>query len=316
MTEGADEARAWPVEPRIVDVRRNALDDGPGIRSVVFFKGCPLRCVWCQNPETLSPSPELQRLPDRCTGCGACASVCHHGVARPAADAQDRHRCRCCGGCVDACVAAARRVAGEQWGLDELIALLLRDEPFYRHSGGGVTLSGGEPTLFPRFAGELVAGLAERGVHVLLETCGHFDWSDFERHLLPHLSAVYFDIKLADEESHRRHTGRGNRRIHDNLRLLAASGVDDLLPRIPLVPGITDAPANLEASADLLLDLGLGRIALMPYNPLWVSKRQALGLDLRYDHREWMSPDAVSRCAEVLRQVGMVVEYPEGTSGD
>lgn len=209
---------------------------------------------------------------------------------------------------MEACTAAARRVGGEPWGIDELTALLLRDEPFYRHSGGGVTLSGGEPTLFPEYAGELAAALSTRGVHVLLETCGHFDWSDFERHLLPHVSTVYFDLKLADETAHQAHIGRGNQRIHDNLRRLAAAGVDDLLPRVPLVPGITDDPANLQSLATLVTDLGLGRIALMPYNPLWVPKRRAMGLDLPYEHGEWMSEEAVDRCVEIFRSAGVVIE--------
>jgi len=305
LTERADEAKG---APWIVDVRRNALDDGPGIRSVVFFKGCPLRCVWCQNPETLSPRPELQRLPERCTACGACVSACPHNVARPATVDQDCERCRCCGACVEVCGAAARRIAGVRWDLDELTSLLLRDEPFYRHSGGGVTLSGGEPTLFPGFSGALAAALHGREVHVLLQPCGHFGWSAFEQHLLTHLSAVYFDLKLADDGDHRRHAGRGVRRIHDNLRRLAAVDDLDLLPRVPLVPGITDAPANLEALAALMIDVGLGRVALMPYNPLWVPKRRALGLETPYDHDQWMSGDAVSRSAAAFRTAGLAVE--------
>ena len=210
---------------------------------------------------------------------------------------------------------AAMETPDEYRDLDELTALLLRDEPFYRHSGGGVTLSGGEPTLFPRYSGELAARLAPRGVHVLLETCGHFEWSAFERHLLPHLSAVYFDLKLADENEHRRHTGRGNVRIRENLERLVGRGDLEVLARIPLVPGITDGDANLRALAALLLDLGLLRVALMPYNPLWVPKREALGFDLPFAHREWMEADELERCAGVFLQTGVAVVGVGGDEG-
>ena len=293
--------------PLIVDIKRNSLDDGPGIRSVVFFKGCPLRCVWCQNPETLSARPQLQRMPERCVECGACVPVCERDVARPAPEPQSPDGCQTCGACVTACRPSARRVAGVRREVEELAELLLRDEPFYRHSGGGVTFSGGEPTLHPRFAGELASRLRERGVHVLIETCGHFDREAFEEHLLPHVSAIYFDLKLADDETHRQLTGRGNRRIRDNLRWLAEAGEVEILPRVPLVPGITDQPDNLVALAVMLRDLDQRRVALLPYNPLWVPKRRALGLDLPFSHGEWMPSEQVDRCAEVFVAAGLEV---------
>ncbi len=302
MTRGDE-----PRPPYIVDVRRNSLDDGPGIRTVVFFKGCPLRCAWCQNPETLSPSSQLQRIAERCTGCGRCVPVCPRHVARPALQEQSFEDCGACGECAKPCAQLARRIAGTAWSADELVALLIRDEPFYRLSGGGVTLSGGEPTLYPAFAGEIAAGLAAKTIHVLVETCGHFQWEAFERHLLAHLGTLYFDLKLADDTQHRHHTGRSNRRIHDNLRRLAGHTGLELLPRIPLVPGITDSSSNLEALASLLLDLGLREVALLPYNPLWISKRQGLGLDLPYDRQEWMPPEHVARCKDVLDRAGLVV---------
>lgn len=295
--------------PYIVDVRRNALDDGPGIRSVVFFKGCPLRCVWCQNPETLSPQPQLQREAERCTECGACLTACEGAIARPATALQAMPECRNCGACVEVCPAAARRIAGERRSLDDLVELLLRDEPFYRRSGGGVTLTGGEPAVNARFAGALANALRERGVDVLLETSGHFAWSAFEEHLLPHLTTIYFDLKLAFGDDHRQHTGQSNRRIHDNLRRLVATDFssDALLPRVPLIPGITDTKENLEALAALLIEVKLAKVALLPYNPLWIEKRKALGLELPYGHREWMSTEQVERCQAIFTEAGVDV---------
>ncbi len=293
-------------EPLVVDIKRNSLDDGPGIRSVVFFKGCPLRCLWCQNPESLAPRRELQRLPDRCVGCGACVPACTRGVARPARDAQTGE-CALCEACVVACPAAARRIVGTAHGLEALVDKLLRDETFYRRSGGGVTLSGGEPTLHLDFVVRLARRLAERGVHVLVETCGHFDGERFVRELLPHLGLVYFDVKLADAEAHRRATGRDNGRIRENLGRLARSAPAKLLPRVPLVPGITDREENLAALAALLRSLELPRVMLLPYNPLWIPKRKALGLDLPYSHAEWMSAADIRRCAGPFLAAGLEV---------
>jgi pyruvate formate lyase activating enzyme len=290
----------------VVEVKRNSLDDGPGIRSVVFFKGCPLRCVWCQNPEALRPAPELQVLAGRCVGCGGCVAAC---PGRVAVSGEPAARCTACGRCVEPCRAGARRLVGTAYDIDDLAALLLRDEPFYRASGGGVTLSGGEPTMASAVAGLLAARLVERGVHVLLETCGCFAWEPFARDLLPHVSTIYFDLKIADTARHHEHTGRDNELILRNLRRLAGPEIAPrLLPRVPLVPGITDGEESLAAIAGLLLELRLPRVALLPYNPLWLPKRRALGLDLPYSHDGWMTTEQVERCRDVFRRAGLEVK--------
>jgi pyruvate formate lyase activating enzyme len=291
--------------PRVVDIKRNSLDDGPGIRSVVFFKGCTLRCVWCQNPETLSPLPEIQRDEARCMACGTCTAVCRQGVARNAMEKEDTSRCTLCGECVEACPANARRIAGIEYTVEDLADLLAKDEPFYRHSGGGVTFSGGEPAMYPAFVGQVAALLREKGVHVLMETGGQFDWEQFEQHLLPHLSTIYFDLKLADEKEHRKHVGTGNQRIHQNLERLVP--FEDLLPRVPLIPKITDTNGNLAAIAQRLSGLGLSRVMLLPYNPLWLSKRRALGMDLPYAHDSFMSQEEIDRCRSIFSEAGLAL---------
>lgn len=168
-----------------------------------------------------------------------------------------------------------------------------------------MTLSGGEPALFPVHSGRVARELRARDVHVLLETCGHFDWDGFAEHLLPHLSTIWFDLKLADPARHARSTGRSNALIHDNLRRLIAMGTVELLPRIPLVPGLTDDTDNLGALAAFVLDLGIRRVALLPYNPLWVPKRRALGLALDYAHGGWMSADELARCRDIVTDAGL-----------
>ncbi len=298
-------------QPLIADVRRNALDDGPGIRSTVFFKGCPLRCVWCQNPETLAPGVQLQRQGGRCIACGQCGPACTRGAVELSDDGGRRHdpsRCRQCGDCVEACPPGALRLVGREVPAADLARELLRDEPFFRNSGGGVTLSGGEPTLHMGYLEELAAALAAREVKLVLETCGLFRMAHLERRLLPLLDWIYFDVKLLDPAAHRRHTGRGNRIIQANLARLARLAPDRLLPRVPLVPGITDTEQNLRGIARVLAQLGLERVALLPYNPLWIPKRRELCSDLPYDDERFMSPEHVARCRLWVEEQGIAVE--------
>jgi len=299
-----------PPAPYVLDIKRSSLDDGPGIRSVVFFKGCPLRCVWCQNPESIAPGPQLQRDAAACAACGACERACARGVARADVTDEARDECAACGDCVDECPAGARRMAGAPMNLAHVLEQLFDDAPFYRRSGGGVTLSGGEPTLHCEDAGSIAKELKDAGIHVLLETCGHFAWSRFESHLLPYLSTIYFDLKIADARAHREHCGVDNQRIHDNFRRLAACERIELLPRIPLVPSITDGQDNLVALAKLVQQAGLTRVALLPYNPLWISKRRGLGMAVPYGHHAWMTESDVRACVEIVRECGLEVSAP------
>ena len=293
--------------PLVVDIKRNALDDGPGIRTVVFFKGCPLDCAWCQNPEALSADAEVQREAERCLACGACTLSCPETRARPVGHVEIG-RCRVCGACVQACPSGARRVVGTEYTVPQLTERLLRDRAFFVRSGGGVTLSGGEPTLHSEFVGRVAVGLRHKGVPVLLQTCGLFRWDRFERYLLPHLSTIYFDLKLLEPAAHRRYTGRGNRRIRENFERLVASGFKDLLPRVPLVPGVTDGEDNLKGIAGFLAGLDCKRVALLAYNPLWVKKASTQGRDLsRFASEEWMSAEAVAACESVMREAGLEV---------
>jgi pyruvate formate lyase activating enzyme len=219
-----------------------------------------------------------------------------------------RNRCLVCGACVETCPAAALRVVGKAYAVDELVAELLRDQPFYRASGGGVTFSGGEPTMHLGYLAEVAARLHAASVHLLLETCGLYQAKAFEASLLPALDAIYFDVKLADDTLHRRHTGASNRVILANLRRLVDRGLRGrVLPRVPLVPGLTDTDDNLQAIAGLLCGLGFAEVALLPYNPLRLAKCRELGREPRYASERFMERAEIERCRQVVQRAGLAV---------
>ncbi len=262
----------------IGDVGRYALHDGPGIRTTVFFKGCAMHCPWCHNPEFIRPQPEILFYAARCMGCGDCVAVCPEGavdLGRP--ERIDRRRCTVCGQCAQICPTRALKVAGKAYDVAELTAILLRDRPFYAASGGGVTLSGGEPTLQMAFMGRLLRRLKREGLHTLLETNGGFAMDDFLEQCLTNLDLIYYDLKISDAVRHRRILGVDNQRIWSNLEILARRAPEKVVPRIPLIPGYTATRENLYAIAGRLRDRGLGQPVLLPYHPFGLSKAAHVG---------------------------------------
>lgn len=258
-------------EALVFDIQRFSLHDGPGIRTLVFFKGCPLRCRWCQNPEGLLPYPEMAFYANLCIGCGKCQEVCPEGAITYQGESRIiRDKCTRCGECAEVCFAEALRVVGRYYTPEELLQEVRRDEPFYRTSGGGVTVSGGEPTMQPLALREFLRLCKESHLHTALETCGFADWETLEG-VLPYLDLILYDVKAADVALHREFTGRDNELILNNLRRLVARG-SKVIPRLPLVPTMTARGENLEAIAALLSELGLDEVHLLPYHRLGESK--------------------------------------------
>jgi pyruvate formate lyase activating enzyme len=267
--------------PLVFDIHRFALDDGSGIRTTVFLKGCPLSCSWCHNPESMHIERETAFYPDRCIHCGSCRDICPEAAFTNGPPLQiDRLHCTACGRCADVCPTMAIRMIGEVHPIDELLEIILRDRHFFEASGGGVTFSGGEPTLQMNYLSTLLAALKAEGLHTAIQTCGLFDYDDFLKKVIPFTDLIMFDIKFIDTIQHLRYTGRENASILKNFKSLAREAGSRLLPRVPLVPGITATQGNLIEIASFLADLGILHCDLLPYNPAGIEKRLAMGMNL------------------------------------
>jgi pyruvate formate lyase activating enzyme len=261
-----------PRTATVFDVQRFSIHDGPGIRTVVFFKGCALACEWCHNPEALNAAPELTYSEHRCLeGCSLCTDVCPEDAIRADRVARvDFTRCTACGDCADVCPTKALRLIGRPMTAGELLGEAVKDRPFYRASGGGITLSGGEPVLHGAFLREFLPLAKAASLHVAVETSAAYPFARIEP-LLPHLDLVLFDLKVVDPARHERYTARDNRQILHNLAELVRRRVP-LEVRMPVVPERNTDARNLAAIARLLADLGVGSLTLLPYNHLWEAK--------------------------------------------
>ena len=298
---------------RILHLQRLSTEDGPGIRTTVFFKGCPLRCAWCHNPESLSGAVQIQWLASRCIGCQTCVKTCPVGCISytPGGPVIDRARCDACGKCAAACPTGATEALGRTVTAGELLAELVKDRAYYASSGGGVTLSGGEPTLQPDLAEALLRGLRARGIATALDTCGLCAPAALDR-LLPFTDLVMFDLKLLDPQEHRRFTGQNNQRILNNLRRVADAVRTQSPPvalwvRTPLIPGATDTDDNLLAIGRYLADQLEGTVArweLLAFNNLARDKYLRLGMDWAYAATPLMAPGDLERCEQAARSSG------------
>jgi pyruvate formate lyase activating enzyme len=294
----------------VFNVMRFSTHDGPGIRTAVFFKGCPLACWWCHNPESQSLQPEILYFEERCRNCGDCLAACaQHAIERVDGTVRTTVACRRCGHCAEVCLAEARQMAGRRVNVGELIAEIEKDVVFYDDSGGGVTLSGGEPFSQPQFAGALLAACRERRIHTVVETCGFVPPEAFLDAALA-ADAVLFDLKLVDPEKHRVHTGVRNDGILRNLEALVARR-RAVTVRIPVIPGINDTEEDIGQFARYLAGLQ-APVELLPYHHIGAAKYRRLGRS--YKLEETPEPAAVDLAsfAGTLARAGLTVKVGGG----
>ena len=291
----------------IFDIDQTALHDGPGVRMTVFLKGCPLECAWCHSPESQASAPEIVWYETRCGHCGACVDVCAQGIRRPGLiDPADRARCTLCGACVAACPAGALEVKGREVSAGEIAEMAERLKPFFARTGGGVTITGGEPTMQAEFAHAIASLCREADIHVALETCGLAPWEAIAR-LAEVVDLWLYDLKLADSAAHEKYTGAPNEAIIENLRSLLEGGAE-VLVRVPLIPGVNDDEATIREIAELAAELGVRNIELLPFNPATGGKYSWLGLPDPLPEAERQSPERIAELQAICAECGLGVE--------
>jgi pyruvate formate lyase activating enzyme len=291
----------------VFNVMRFALHDGPGIRTTVFLKGCPLDCWWCHNPESQSYTRQPMYLEERCRHCGECIEICPQRAITDDAGSPrtDLALCTRCGTCVENCAAGAREICGRSVTVSALVSEIERDVVFFDDSGGGVTLSGGEPMTQSRFVAALLGACRERRIHTTIETCGYAEPATFLA-LARVADLVLFDLKILDREKHRRYAGVPNDRILANLESLADCGRPPVV-RIPVVPGINDSADDARAFAAYLSRIRPARVDLLPYHRIGSDKFRRLGLPCRLEGVPEAPPERIEEFAAPLRQAGFTV---------
>ncbi|MDR1282491.1 MAG: glycyl-radical enzyme activating protein [Opitutaceae bacterium] len=305
---------------RILDIKRFSLHDGPGIRTTVFLKGCRLRCRWCHNPEGIFPKAEIGFLKRRCIACEKCAEVCPVGahVFNKNGHVFDHTVCAACGKCVDACLSDALEFHGRDMSAEKAARTVLEDRVFYQKSGGGCTVSGGEPLLQAEFCAELFRILKRNGIHCAVDTCGAMEWEKIEM-ILPHADLFLYDLKHTDSAVHLEQTGRGNGLILENLQKLSQCGVPVEI-RIPVIPGFNADGNFMREAGSLLASLrNITTVRLLPFHSAH-SKCEAIG---RHDDMTGVAPPSGTQIeifANILRKFHLNIQgipeiVPEGNRG-
>jgi pyruvate formate lyase activating enzyme len=300
------------VQGMIFDIDRFAVHDGPGIRTTVFLKGCPLRCLWCHSPESQSSRPEILYQEERCTACWLCIEGCPENALTTgekqgrAVAILDRAHCTACGRCADVCYPKALSVAGSRITVGALIEDVRKDLPFFRSSGGGVTLTGGEPLLQPAFSYNFLLACTQQGIHTALETTGYAQWEVLTR--LSRVTNLFlYDVKFIDADCHKRYTGVSNDRILNNLRFLTKLNCE-IQVRVPCIPRINDGEAQIRALAQVVSEMGIQSIALLPYNAAAGAKYRWLGRHYTLSDRETQTQKDMTSLADICREEKLHVQ--------
>lgn len=263
--------------PLIFDIRRGSIDNGPGIRTIVFLKGCPLNCIWCHNPESIDYNAEMAFYPTLCIECGECKTVCPNGAINfEQARRIELKLCIRCGKCANICPSLALKKTGRFYTIKELTEILKLDKEFYKVSGGGVTFSGGEPLLHMDYLSKVLKELKKEDIHIAVQTSGFFDFTLFKKKVIKYIDMIFYDIKFIDRNSHKKYTGKYNDIIVNNFMYILKEKSIKVIPRVPLIPGITAVSENLLAIADFIRQAGCTYYSLLTYNPGGIAKRLSI----------------------------------------
>lgn len=291
----------------ISNIQKYSIHDGPGIRTTVFMKGCPLLCAWCHNPETQVFLPEIVWYKDKCIGCRSCLEACpeqalaltEKGVSL------DMEKCTRCGKCAAACPTLAMERLGQEMTVEELLAEVAKDEPFYEQSKGGVTLSGGEPLSQAEFAAEFLRACKDKGYHTTVDTSGFVPQRVFEQ-VLPYVDLFLYDVKHLDNDQHEKYMKAPNEAILRNLRWLAARHAN-IWVRVPLIPSVNDDPQHIKRIGELTRELGLREIYLLPYHKMAQAKYKRLRLPYTLPMLEDPTEEEMAPLAQILSDLGLNV---------
>jgi pyruvate formate lyase activating enzyme len=294
----------------IFDIQHYAIYDGPGIRTLVFLKGCPLHCLWCQNPESQKLKPQIGYFKENCVLCGKCIESCPENALRIDKDEINRNENKCvlCKRCLEICPNNALEIIGEKFDVEEVVSIVLKDKPFYDHSGGGITISGGEPTMQREFLLNLLTKLKEENVHTAIETCGYFD-SQYLNDLVKQIDLFLFDLKLIDSQEHKELTGANNEIILNNFKEIHQKvGDNRIICRVPLIPGISTKKDRIQGILNFLRDLNYkGEIHLMPYNKLTKTKYAKIGKVSQYHDFGELTEEKLQEIIEIVKSNSFTV---------
>ncbi len=272
-----------PESVLVGSLQKFSVEDGPGIRTTVFMKGCPLSCKWCHNPELIDPQQQLIKSPNNCIGCGYCVKICPQSAVTMNPEEGviiDRAKCDMCLKCADECYAQALRPVAKPMTIAEILRIAEQDKGFYDNTEGGITVSGGEILMHAEFVSKLIDEAGKRGINVCMDTCGFGDaQSLMEMALKENVTDILFDMKSIDDEVHRAYTGVSNQLIINNLRMLAADArtLDKLIMRMPLIKGVNDSDDIIKRTGELYREIGVKRVNLLPYHSLGISKKRNVG---------------------------------------
>lgn len=289
-----------PESVLVGSLQKFSIEDGPGIRTTIFFKGCPLNCCWCHNPELICPRQQLIQSPNNCIGCGYCVKVCPQGAVTMKPEkgvAIDRVKCDVCLQCANNCYAQALRPVAKPMTIDEILRISEQDKGFYDKTGGGITVSGGEILMNAEFVNELIREAGKRGINVCIDTSGYGDSQALmEMALMENVTDILYDMKSMDDEIHRTYTGVSNQLILENLRMLASDSrtMDKLIMRMPLLKGVNDSDDLIRTTGEFFREIGVKRVDLLPYHSLGIGKKRNVG-----GAQEEFEPPSEERIAEI-----------------